>query len=133
MQNSKFDPQNISEFVKSKLNKDGIGISGIAVAGQTTNLDITISDDYLITGGVLLVDGAVQGDNVDFQILYGQTVIAQYITNWFINYKNIRQETPSTNYPAKLTAGLTLRLVYKSTGDSDVWIAINYDREKVML
>jgi hypothetical protein len=132
MQNSDYDPQNIYDFEKSKLNKDAKGVIGTAAAGQVTNLDLTITDDMLITGGGLLAKGAAQGDTVDFQILAGQNLVAQYVTNWAINPDQTQQETPKSNYPAKLPAGLTLRLVYHSVGNNDVWIAINYDREKIM-
>lgn len=133
MQNSTFDPQNIYDYQKAKLNKDAKGVSGTATAGQTTNLDLTLTDDSLITGGNLICVGQAQGDYCHLQVVYGGTVISQYVTDWFIDPNNSVQKTPIVYYPAKLPTGFTLRLVYVSTGQNNVWIALNYDKEKVIV
>jgi hypothetical protein len=132
--NTTFDPSNIIDFEKSKLNKSAIGIQQNVTAGQTVNIDYVLTDDLLILRGVLLVKNSSQGDYVDFQVLhpvYG--LVAQFVTSWFIDPDSTTQETPTSNYPAKLAAGLTLRLVYHSVGQSNVWVAINYDAEKVLV
>lgn len=131
--NTKYDPQHSKDFQKGLLNKDAKGQSGTVIAGSTTSFDMPLQDDMLITGGVLLSKNANQGDKVHFQIVHSTYgVIAQYVTDWFINPEVVEQRTPSIEYPAKLQAGLILRLVYVSTGQNDVWVAINYDREKVL-
>ena len=130
---TKYDPQNINEFEKSKLMKDGKGVSGTATAGQSTNFDLALSDDFLVTNGFLMAKGGAAGDKVDFKVLYGETVVAQFITDWFVNPDSTQQDTPKSYFPAKLAAGLTIRLVYHSIGETDVWVAINFDREKVLV
>ncbi len=131
--NTTYDPQNISDFEKSKLNKAAIGFTMMTSPGTQSYLDYTLTDDVLITGSTLLVQGATIGDNVSFQVLAGPTVINQFVTTWFIDISAIKQSTPTANYPAKLPAGLTLRVVYNSIGTDPVWIAINYDLNKVLV
>jgi hypothetical protein len=131
--NTFYNPQNIKDFEKTKLTKDASGISGIALAGQVTNLDYTLTDDSLLITGKLLVSGASQGDKVSLQILApNNTPILQFITDWFVDTNKISQDGPVSNYPAKLTTGLKIRLIYTSTGASNVWVALNIDKEKVL-
>jgi hypothetical protein len=136
--NTGFDPRNIDDFEKSKLNKDTKSKFQTADLGTTTNIDFTLSDDVLLAGGsVFLVKNAKWGDRVSFQILYGQNVIMQFITDWYLNPESIKQDIPSSNYPAKLSTGLVLRIVYTSIGivgtDSPPEVAINYNFEKVLM
>ena len=128
-----YNPQNVNEFEKSKLLKDAIGIQGIAIAGVATNLDLMLTDDVLINGGFLLAKNVAQGDTVSFQILIGERVLNQFITTWYLNPDSTQHQTPNSYYPAKLTAGLTLRIIYNSVGTQNVWFAINYNREKVLV
>jgi len=129
-----YDPQNITSFEKTKLFKDAKGVSGVAAFGTTTYLDLVLTDDVLMTGGMFLAQGAAWGDKVDFQVIHPVNgVIAQFITDWYLNPDVTKQEVPGSNYPAKLVAGLTLRVVYHSVGGTDVNIAVNYNREKVLL
>jgi hypothetical protein len=133
--NTGYDPANIKEFEKSKLNKDAKGIQVIIPAGTNRNIDLLLTDDVLMAGGtIFLAKGAVAGDKVDFQIVhpvYG--VVNQFITDWYLNPDSTSQEIPNANYPAKLFAGLTMRVVYHSVGSTDVWVAINYNKEKVLV
>lgn len=133
--NTGFNPKNIDDFDKANLNKDAKGVAGTITAGTNTNLDLILTDDILIAGGtVLLVKGAALGDKIDFQVVhptYG--VINQFVTDWFMNPDSTKQEIPTSNYPAKLPAGLTLRLVYHSVGVTDVWVAVNFNKEKVLI
>lgn len=130
---TKFDPPNQNYFDKSKLNKSAQGIAGTATAGVATNFDYTLSNDVLMAGGtVVLVRGGSQGDSMDFQVLSGNVVIATFVDSWFVNPDSTLQQIPPSNYPAKLFAGLTLRVVYNSIGSNDSWVAVNYNLEKVL-
>jgi len=132
--NTTFDPQNTASFEKSKLFKDAKGVIGTATKETTTNLDLVLTDDVLMTGGVFLAQGAEWGDKVDFQVIHPTAgVVAQFITDWYLNPDSTLQPIPKSSYPAKLAAGLTLRVVYHSVGATDVKVAINYDREKVLV
>lgn len=131
--NTTYDPQHIREFQKGYLNKSAKGFSFTATAGQSTSHDYTLTDDMLITGGSLLVSGGVWGDTVDFQVVHPIAgVLAEYVSDWYINPASVLQKTPSVDYPAKLPAGLILRVIYNSVGETNVNVAINYDMELVL-
>jgi hypothetical protein len=109
------------------------GIAQTITAGTTADIDYVVTDDILIYGGhTLLVSGGAIGDKVTFSILSGAAVLAQFVSNWYINPNDTIQSLPTANYPAKIIAGLTMRVTYESTGTSDVWVAINYNLEKVL-
>lgn len=133
--NTAFDPKNLNDFEKTKLNKDARGIQGTAIAGTTTSFDLTLTDDTVMAGGnAFLAKGAVAGDCVSFQIIHPIVgILNQFITDWYLNPDSTAQAVPTSNYPAKLPAGLILRVVYTSVGSSDVWVAINYNKEKVLI
>jgi hypothetical protein len=132
--NTKFDPPNLNYFDKTKMNKDARGVSATVTAGTTVSLDYTLADDILLAGGTtFLAKGGAQGDTVDFQVVHPVAgVLNQFISNWYVNPDVTDQTVPPSNYPAKLFSGLILRIVYHSTGASDVWIAVNYNMEKVL-
>jgi hypothetical protein len=132
--NTTYDPNNTSYFDKTKLNKDAKGIAETVTAGQTKNIDFALTDDSLLAGGtVLLVKGAAQGDKIDFQVVHPVAgVLLTFVKDWYVNPDSTKQDVPTAPYPAKLFAGLILRLVYYSVGETDVWVAINYNKEKVL-
>jgi hypothetical protein len=137
--NTTYNPLNLNDFEKTKINKNAQGVSIIIPAGTDVSIDLLLTDDTLVTGADCLVKGAIAGDTVDFQI-YGPNpltgisgVLNQFVTKWFINPDSTQQSTPHSNYPAKIPAGLTLRIIYHSTGTTDVWFAANYNLEKVLI
>lgn len=132
--NTTFNPPHLDQFDKTKLNKDAKGVSTTVPAGTSVSLDYTITDDILLAGGTtFLAKGGAQGDTVDFQVVHPVAgVLNQFISNWYVNPDVTEQAVPPSNYPAKLLAGLILRVVYHSTGANDVWIAVNYNMEKVL-
>lgn len=133
--NTAFNPPNINEFDKFKMNKDGHGVLGVASHGTSTTLDYTLADDMIIAGGhTFLANGVNWGDYVEFQVVHPIAgVLLQFLSTWYLNPEVIKQEVPPSNYPAKLTAGLILRVVYHSTGSADVPIAVNYNLERVLV
>ena len=133
--NTNYDPQNVNDFEKSKLNKNAHGVAVSVDLNSTTNIDFTLTDDSLVIGGTCIVVGAKAGDKVDFQVIHPIAgVLNQFVTDWYIDPGNTKQETPKSNYPAKLPAGLILRVIYYSTATIGTapWIAVNYDIEKVL-
>lgn len=133
--NTTYNPVHTDQFEKSKLNKDAKGVLGVAVAGASTQLDLTLTDDVLISGGHgFLAKGAAWGDKVDFQVVHPIAgLVLQFLTGWYVNPDQTQQAIPSSSYPAKLPAGLILRVVYHSVGGTDVDIAVNYNLEKVLV
>lgn len=131
--NTGFNPQNINEFEKSKLNKDALGTEFVVPAGTTQNLDIPISDDSLVMDSCILVEGAVRGDKWTMQVVHPVAgVMFQGVTNWLVDPTKMQQPIPKANFPAKVFAGLILRVVFQSTGGADVWVGINLDKDKVL-
>ena len=137
--NTTYKPLCISDFEASKLNFNAQGVSVTATAGVVTNLDYTLLDDCLITGCWLLISGATIGDKIAFQVVDGSgafsgtpgTVLNQFVSNWYLSTCVDTQF--DMDYPAKIYTGLTLRLVFTSTGSTNVSIAANYKLHKVLV
>lgn len=126
--NTIYNPQTVGEFEKSKLNFNGQKVSGICSAGETANLDLTLTDDCLMTGASVTLINRLPSDNIKLQIVHPTAgVLFQYI-DWYA--KDFDKEIP---YPAKIPAGLILRLVYVSTGAQGVEIYLNYSLHKVLV
>jgi hypothetical protein len=133
-----YKPTRVADFEAAKLNYNAQGVSTTITAGTTGNLDYTLSDDCLITGAWMLSDGGQFGDTASFQVVDtagilapAGTVLNTFITNWIIP-PNVDEQFEMA-YPANVYAGLTLRLVYTSTGSTNVPLAVNYKLHKVLV
>lgn len=136
---STFNPTTVSAFDKSKMTFDAQGVSATITAGQTANIDYTLTDDMFLTGSWFVTNNGYFGDTVIFQVIDptgftgypAGTVLNQFITNWF--------PIPSTDidldmsYPAKILGGMLLRVIYKSTGTMDVFVGVNYKLHKILI
>lgn len=133
--NTIYNPKNINEFEKEKLNKSAVGQTFTVTKGTTQNLDIAITDDSLVMDSCILVDGAAKGDNWTMQVVHPIAgVVFQGVTTWLVDWTKLQQPIPKANFPAKVFAGLTLRIVYQSVGtENDVWVGINLDKDKVLV
>lgn len=137
---TQYNPINVDDFEKTKLNYDAVGVGGTATAGTTTNIDYAVTDDMLLTGAQVLTNTSVFGDSVSFQLVdvaglfYPPgSVLNQFVTNWQTRSDSQEQINLQVNYPAKVNAGLYLRLVYVSTGTSSVAVAVNYSLHKILI
>lgn len=130
-----FNPRNVNDFDKSNLNKNAIGLFQTVDKNTTTNIDYTFTDDMILAGGsILLVKDSVWGDSISLQVLSGATLLIQFLTNWPIDPQKYVQILPSSNYPAKIITGLTIRAVYSSTGNLiDPQVAVGFNFEKILL
>jgi hypothetical protein len=137
--NTGYNPLHIDDFEKDKLNYNGQGISVTITAGQTQNLDYTLTDDCLITGAWIISNAGNYGDYVHFQVVDPSgtftgtpgTVLNQFATMLYFPAQADTQI--DIVYPAKILAGMTLRVVYTSTGDTNVFLAVNYKLHKVLV
>ncbi len=140
MQNSILQITRVDQFASDNVQVNNQGIMGTAIAGQLTNIDLKMLDDNFITGGILNTISSTFGDYVHLQVIdidnvlgYGANVIlGQYCTSWFMRSDSQEQLNEKTDYPAKLLAGVYLRLAYHSTGADDVIITLNYRLHKVL-
>lgn len=138
--NTKYAPTHYDQYSSKDLNASFKGTKFVATAGQTTNNDLLISDDMLIDGGMLVALSSNLGDKVNLQVIdkdnilgYGaNTVLGQYMTDWYMNPDTSTQINFQNTYPAKLYAGLYLRVIYVSTGQTDVDVLVNYRLHKVL-
>ncbi len=138
--NTQFAPTNTDQYSAKDLNASHKGTKFTAIAGQATSHDLAITDDVLIDGGVLVVLNGVIGDKITFQVVdidnikgYGaNTVLGQYKTDWYINPQESVQLDFTSRYPAKVFAGLYLRVVYTSTGSNNLDVIVNYKLQKVL-
>jgi len=133
MQNSNFNPISVNDFDKNKVSSANKGVETVATAGASTNLDLTLTDDVLLTGLQVIAQGSVFGDNVDLQVLMGSTVVAQFGTSIYLPSDEDIKLNEEAKYPAKIPAGLTLRLIYNSIGMTNVPVAVNYRLHKVLV
>ena len=127
MLNSTYDVMNINTFDKTKVNFNGQKMALDVPSSSTGNLDLTLTDDHFITGAQLILSGRNIDDEIKFQILYGSTVVNQFI-DWFA--VDLEKELL---YPAKLSGGLTIRLSYKNTGNGVVKVRVNLSLHKVLV
>lgn len=109
------------------------GYSGTALKTTVTSLDFQIPAERWINGVQLIVSNHVLGDKVDFKIvdvsgLYSPagTVLDDFATNWFMDPGTSNQGICRTEFPARLYAGLWMRLAYTSVGTvNDVTVLMN--------
>jgi len=134
-----FNPLKISEFDKVNLTYDAQGVIASCPASQSTPIDFKVVSDHMITGAQLLVSGATWGDSVNFQVVDkdgkyypANTVLNQFITNWYIQSDSQIQLDKDLVYPAKIPDGVYLRAIYNSVGVTNPQMAINYKLHKVM-
>lgn len=132
--NTNYKPSKTSDFEASKLNFAGMGVYGECTENTTAYLDLPITDDMLMTGGMLNVKGGDFHDTVSLQVVhptYG--VVNQFVNNYRIIENTQRQFDITLNYPAKIYAGLILRISYTASstvGTRD--ISLNYYLHKVL-
>jgi hypothetical protein len=138
--NTTFAPLKVSDFTSASLNFDGIGVSGsCAVVDETlplpVNIDLALTDDVLLIGGILLVKWGQFNDKVCMQVVHPIAgVLNQYVTDYHIIEDSQKQFEILNVYPAKIPAGCILRVVYTPcniVGNRN--IAINYNLHKVMV
>lgn len=117
--NTLYNPEKTSDFVKSKLKFSGQSISSVAQTGETINADLSLSEDYLLTGGVLIVKEAKISDRVSLQVVhpvYG--VVNEFVTDYGMSEDQQVQFSLQLVYPAKLFAGLKIRCKYIASSDA---------------
>lgn len=133
--NTTYSPGNTEAFDNKALVFNAKGISADATANATTNIDLKIDGDHLLTGAILLTNNSNFGDYISFQVVdidnvmgFGSNIVLkQFVTNWYMLSDQQKQIDCSINYPAKLIDGLYIRLVYTSTSaDVSPKVSVNY-------
>lgn len=111
------------------------GYRATAAAGATSNLDFAIgSEDRHISGINLLLMNHADADTIGFQVVdvnniigYGAgVVLKEFGINWNVDHTKCDQGRDVFNFVARIPAGIFIRLIYKSTGASDVVVKPNF-------
>lgn len=139
MLNSTFNPDTLEGFTKNLMAVDWQSTQSTVTAGVTQNIDFLVPRDMLLVGLQLLAKGSSFGDTATLQIvcvsgtlLNGaaicppNTVLNQFGTNIGIGDDSQLKIDMISQFPAKLFGGLTIRLIYTSTGANNVQIISNY-------
>ena len=126
------------------------GFMGTCTAGTSTNIDHKVEEERYINGmDIVLYDHAF-GDNATLQVVDKDYIFAGTLypaepapsvpwsavmpdgivldtfgETWYVAADKQEQNSIEVPYPARIYAGLYLRIVYTSTGSTDVKIACN--------
>lgn len=112
----------------------GKGIKGTATAGQTSNIDYKITDERYINGVHLFLENHTIDDTVNFEIVdvdnilgYGAGVVLdRFSESWIVCSEQSDQHMVIIPYPARIIAGLYIRIAYASAGSTDVIVRCNF-------
>lgn len=140
MTGSTYNPTTVDQFDKTKLNFDGQGVIGSCAPSSTANMDYDLTDDMLLTGCVFMINDSNWGDFVNFQVIDATgaltgtpgTVLSQFASSWYVPGNNTNIELKIV-YPAKVIAGMGLRVVYNNVGANAASFAMNYELHKVLI
>lgn len=143
MINSTLKVDTVEQFNANSVFYNAQGTMGTCTPGGVTNVDLKMLDDNFLTGGHLRVKGQTFGDFLHVQVVdkdniigYGANVVLrQFVTNWYLSADDSQQADFGLPYPAKVIAGLYIRIVYNSialTGTPFPQLAINYDLHKAL-
>lgn len=95
-------------------------------AGTSANCDYMMPGERLFEGTEIILTNHADGDWAKLQVLYGETVLNEFVNKWFFKADQHGQGIFQLGYIANLPAGLALRVAYRSTGAVDVTVKINY-------
>jgi len=146
------DPKNSDQIdfennFKSKSNKNNLintsafsssdgfrarcfGYKGLVNFGVVSNIDMSFPDEIWINGIEIYTDKSFFGDNVDLNIVHPSTgqILDDFGSSWNLDKEG--KIRVILNYPAKIPAGLIIRIVYESLGAENVNVLVNLYRHK---
>lgn len=123
----------VSSSMTALTNPEDYRFRGTATAwteclpNTTTNMDITPSatEDRFVDGGIIIHKDTNPGDHVSFKVVhptYG--VVETYVPSWLLP-PGVGSESILV-YPARIPAGIILRVVYTNTGSTSAYCGVNY-------
>lgn len=109
----------------------GASFTGTCLTNTTSNIDYEITQDRYINGGRLIINNIGTDDKISFQVIdknnvmgFGSNVVLdEFITDFYIPQDGSLEV--SLDYPAKILAGLFIRLVYSCSHASGCTIKCN--------
>jgi hypothetical protein len=132
--NTNFNPKTMAEFTKDHLEFYGQSIFLEAIIGATTEQDLLVADDMLLTGGELLVEDGNMGDLIYLQVYHPTFgVVKEFVSGYHVAPDSIRQTVLNIQYPSKLFAGLSIRCKYVAANSGVVRrVAVNLFLHKIL-
>jgi hypothetical protein len=129
-----FNPKTLAEFTKDHLEFAGKSLFLTAMAGATTEQDLTATDDFLLTGGDLLVEGGSIDDQIFLQVVHPTFgVLKEFISGYRVAPDSVRQIDLQIQYPSKLIAGLSIRCKYVAANvGTDRKVAVNLFLHRIL-
>lgn len=136
--NTTYTASRMQDLDKNNLALFSQGVSGTAFANTTTNIDLLLTDDAILTGIYVITNGGSYGDKISIQVIDiagtyfpANTVIATAVSNWYVP-PNINFHFSSV-FPQKLLTSLTIRVSYTSNALlGSVFVGMNYELQKVL-
>lgn len=116
------------------------GVKHKMQAGQTSSFDVDITEERFINGVQLIAKNHKFGDSVDFLtidklgtfagVYYPPgtplpVVLDDFGKGFYLAEDQQDQGQIMSSYPARLVPGVSVRVVYHSTGDQDVDLCLN--------
>lgn len=131
--NTTYAPQTWETFEAGKTAPNVIGATGTAAHGATTNIDTLISDDSFIRSIEIITKTANFGDTLTIEVIdkdavyfSANTVVSTPVTNYNLIADQQSQISYDSAAPYKILGGLYVRVIYTSTGGTDVSVSVNY-------
>lgn len=123
----------IADADADKCNFKGFGISGTAIAGQSTNIDYKLTEERLVYAGQAILKNHVFGDSIKFQVvdvdnilgLGAGLVLGEYMAGWLVADDTQAQPIVHVDFPTRISADLYFRIVYTSMGANAVSVGVN--------
>lgn len=133
--NTTYNPENIKDFIKTNLHFLGKSIRFNAASGAETSGVHTLTDDVLVTGGILLVKGGNLNDRIYLDVLApNDALLLTFVDGFVIRPDTVNQLNLDLNYPAKLFTGFKIRARYvadSAAGEREV--GVNLFLHKVLV
>lgn len=132
--------RSIFDMTADKVKFRGVGISFTGTAGASTAYDYKVTEARLIDGVQIILKDHVAGDSIDFKVVdvdnvvgYGAGVVLDtFAIGWFVAADKQDQGEIRLPYSAEVIANLYLRVIYNSTGGTNVPVRINLFAHKYM-
>lgn len=129
-----------SDMDADKVKFRGVGVAFTATAGTTTNGDHKFTEGRLVDGVQIIVKDHAFGDSLKLQIVdvdnmlgYGAGVVLdEFASNWYVATDQQSQGIVRLPYSAEVIANLYVRIVYNSTGATNVSVRVNLFAHKYL-